>query len=154
MFERLTDRARRVLVLAQEEARILNHNGFGTEHILLGLIREGGGVAAKALETSNVHLCDVRKQVLANVEEGQLTSDGSIPFTSPAKSVMKFSRSEARMLGHKHIGTEHILLGLIRGGDSAAVQILVKLGVDPNKVRQQIIRILAGYQGDSDDGED
>jgi ATP-dependent Clp protease ATP-binding subunit ClpC len=156
MFERFTDRARRALALAQEEARTLNHNHFGTEHILVGLIREGGGVAAKALESSNIHLNDIRAQVMAivGVGEGQLTSNGSIPFTTHAKSVLEFSLSEALMLGHDYIDTEHILLGLIRGGEGVAVQVLVKLGADPNKVRQQVIRILAGYQGDGAGDED
>ncbi len=156
MFERFKDRARRVLVLGQEEARMLNHDYFGTEHILVGLIREGGGVAEKALEASNVHLDDVREQVLAivGVGEGQLASNGSIPFTTHAKSVLEFSLSESLMLGHEYIDTEHILLGLIRGGEGVAVQLLVRLGVDPNMVRHQVIRILAGYQGDGAGYED
>lgn len=153
MFERFMDRARRVLVLAQEEARMLNHDHFGTEHILVGLIREGGGVAAKALESSNVFLDDVREQVREIVGQGRLPANGSIPFTMHAKSVLEFSMSEAMMLGHDYIDTEHILLGLIRGGEGVAVQVLAKLGADPNAVRQQVIRILAGYQSDGVDDD-
>ena len=154
MFERFTDRARRVLVLAQDEARMLNHDHFGTEHILVGLIREGGGVAAKALESSNIYLDDVREQMQPIVERGQVTSNGSILFTSHAKSVLEFSLSEAMMLGHDYIDTEHILLGLIRGGEGVAMQVLVKLKADPNMVRQKVIQILAGYQGDGAGDED
>lgn len=149
MFERFTDRARRVLVLAQEEARMLDGDHFGTEHILLGLIREGGGVAAKALEASNISLHDVRKQVQLIDGQGTSATNGSIPFTAHAKRVLELSLSGALELGHQYIDTEHILLGLIRGGEGVAVQVLVKLGAEPNVVRQEVIRILAGY---SDDG--
>ncbi len=152
MFERFTDRARRVLVLAQEEARMLNHDQFGTEHILLGLIREGGGVAAKALEASNVSLDSVREQVQAIVGQGQLTSsNGSIPFTPHAKGVLEFSLSEAMQLGHDCIDTEHILLGLIRGGEGVAIQVLASLGADPDVIRQQVIQLLAARQDDRPD---
>lgn len=154
MFERFTYRARRVLVLAQDEARMLNHDHFGTEHILVGLIREGGGVAAKALESSNIYLDDVREQMQPIVERGTVTSNGSIPFTSHAKSVLEFSLSEAMMLGHDYIDTEHILLGLIRGGEGVAAQVLVKLSADPNMIRQKLIQILAGYQGEGAGDED
>ncbi len=151
MFERFTDRARRVVVLAQEEARVLNHDHFGTEHILLGLISEGGGVAAKAFESLGVSLEDVREQVQLIVGPGRRTSNGSIPFTAHAKAVLEFSLSEALQLGHDYIDTEHILLGLIRGGEGVGVQVLVKLGADPNVVRQRVIQLLAGYQGDGAD---
>ena len=148
MFEPFTDRARRVLVLAQEEARTLNDDHLGTEHILLGLIREGGGVAAKALESSNISLNSVREQVQLIVGQGKVAANGSIPFTTHAKRVLELSLSGALELGHKYIDTGHILLALIRGGEGVAVQVLVKLGADPKAVRQQVIRLLAGYQGD------
>lgn len=151
MFERFTDRARRVVVLAQEEARLLNHDHFGTEHILLGLISEGGGVAAKAFESLSISLEDVRDEVRLIIGPEQRTSNGHIPFTPHAKTVLELALSEALQLGHKYIGTEHLLLGLIRGGESVGMQVLVKLGADPNVVRQRVIQILSGYQGDGAD---
>ncbi len=147
MFERFTDRARRVVVLAQEEARMLNHNYIGTEHILLGLIHEGEGVAAKALESLGISLDAVRNQVEEIIGQGQQAPSGHIPFTPRAKKVLELSLREALQLGHNYIGTEHILLGLIREGEGVAAQVLVKLGADLNKVRQQVIQLLSGYQG-------
>ena len=147
MFERFTDRARRVVVLAQEEARMLNHNYIGTEHILLGLIHEGEGVAAKALESLGISLEGVRHQVEEIIGQGQSAPSGHIPFTPRAKKVLELSLREALQLGHNYIGTEHILLGLIREGEGVAAQVLVKLGADLNRVRQQVIQLLSGYQG-------
>ena len=147
MFERFTDRARRVVVLAQEEARMLNHNYIGTEHILLGLIHEGEGVAAKALESMGISLEGVRAQVEEIIGQGQQAPSGHIPFTPRAKKVLELSLREALQLGHNYIGTEHILLGLIREGEGVAAQVLVKLGADLNRVRQQVIQLLSVYQG-------
>ncbi|KRP31004.1 MAG: NDP-hexose 4-ketoreductase, partial [Actinobacteria bacterium BACL2 MAG-120507-bin38] len=147
MFERFTDRARRVVVLAQEEARMLNHNYIGTEHILLGLIHEGEGVAAKGLESLGISLEAVRSQVEEIIGQGQQAPSGHIPFTPRAKKVLELSLREALQLGHNYIGTEHILLGLIREGEGVAAQVLVKLGADLNRVRQQVIQLLSGYQG-------
>jgi ATP-dependent Clp protease ATP-binding subunit ClpC len=147
MFERFTDRARRVVVLAQEEARMLNHNYIGTEHILLGLIHEGEGVAAKALESLNISLEAVRSQVEEIIGQGQAAPTGHIPFTPRAKKVLELSLREALQLGHNYIGTEHILLGLIREGEGVAAQVLQKLGADLNRVRQQVIQLLSGYTG-------
>ena len=159
MFERFTDRARRVVVLAQEEARMLNHNYIGTEHILLGLIHEGEGVAAKALESLGISLEAVRRQVeevvgngravRLRVEEivgqGQAAPTGHIPFTPRAKKVLELSLREALQLGHNYIGTEHILLGLIREGEGVAAQVLQKLGADFGRVRQTVLQLLSGY---------
>ncbi|TMK23199.1 MAG: ATP-dependent Clp protease ATP-binding subunit [Actinobacteria bacterium] len=147
MFERFTDRARRVVVLAQEEARMLNHNYIGTEHILLGLIHEGEGVAAKALESLNISLEAVRQQVEEIIGQGQAAPTGHIPFTPRAKKVLELSLREALQLGHNYIGTEHILLGLIREGEGVAAQVLQKLGADLNRVRQTVIQLLSGYTG-------
>src|SRR5579864_607540 len=147
MFERFTDRARRVIVLAQEEARMLNHNYIGTEHILLGLVREGEGVAAEALESLEISLDAVRQQVEEIIGRGQEAPSGHIPFTPRAKKVLELSLRESLQLGHNYIGTEHILLGLIREGDGVAAQVLVRLGADLNRVLQQVIQLLHGYQG-------
>ena len=147
MFERFTDRARRVVVLAQEEARLLNHSYIGTEHILLGLIHEGEGVAAKALESLSISLEAVRNQVEEIIGQGGSSPSGHIPFTPRAKKVLELSLREALQLGHNYIGTEHILLGLIREGEGVAAQVLVKLGADLSRVRQQVIQLLSGYQG-------
>jgi ATP-dependent Clp protease ATP-binding subunit ClpA len=144
MFERFTDRARRVVVLAQEEARMLNHNYIGTEHILLGLAHEGEGVAAKALESLGISLDAVRQQVEEIIGQGQQALSGHIPFTPRAKEVLELSRREASQLGHNYIGTEHILLGLVREGDGVAAQVLVKLGADLKTVRQQVIQLIGG----------
>ncbi|HYU59003.1 MAG TPA: ATP-dependent Clp protease ATP-binding subunit [Actinomycetota bacterium] len=153
MFERFTDRARRVVVLAQEEARLLNHNYIGTEHILLGLIHEGEGVAAKALESLGISLEAVRQQVEEIIGQGQAAPTGHIPFTPRAKKVLELSLREALQLGHNYIGTEHILLGLIREGEGVAAQVLQKLGADLNRVRQQVIQLLSGYTGGKGEGQ-
>ncbi|WP_420437152.1 ATP-dependent Clp protease ATP-binding subunit [Candidatus Poriferisodalis sp.] len=147
MFERFTDRARRVVVLAQEEARLLNHNYIGTEHILLGLIHEGEGVAAQALESLGISLEAVRNQVEEIIGQGSSSPSGHIPFTPRAKKVLELSLREALQLGHNYIGTEHVLLGLIREGEGVAAQVLVKLGADLSKVRQEVIQQLSGYSG-------
>ena len=148
MFERFTDRARRVVVLAQEEARMLNHNYIGTEHVLLGLIHEGEGVAAKALESLGISLEAVRQQVEEIIGQGQQAPSGHIPFTPRAKKVLELSLREALQLGHNYIGTEHILLGLIREGEGVAAQVLVRLGADLNRVRQQVIQLVHGLVGE------
>ena len=153
MFERFTDRARRVVVLAQEEARLLNHNYIGTEHILLGLIHEGEGVAAKALESLGISLEAVRNQVEEIIGQGGSSPSGHIPFTPRAKKVLELSLREALQLGHNYIGTEHILLGLIREGEGVAAQVLVKLGADLSRVRQQVIQLLSGYSGSGSGSE-
>ena len=147
MFERFTDRARRVVVLAQEEARHLNHNYIGTEHILLGLIHESEGVAAQALETLDISLEAVRGEVTEIVGRGAEQPSGHIPFTPRAKKVLELSLREALGLGHNYIGTEHILLGLIREGQGVAAQVLVKLGASHDRVRQAVIQLLAGFAG-------
>ncbi len=150
MFERFTDRARRVVVLAQEEARLLNHNYIGTEHILLGLIHEGEGVAARALESLGISLERVREQVEEIIGKGGTLPSGHIPFTPRAKKVLELSLREALQLGHNYIGTEHILLGLIREGEGVAAQVLSKLGADLAKVRQHVIQLLSGYGSSGD----
>ena len=154
MFERFTDRARRVVVLAQEEARLLNHNYIGTEHILLGLIHEGEGVAAKGLESLGISLEAVRGQVEELIGQGASSPSGHIPFTPRAKKVLELSLREALQLGHNYIGTEHILLGLIREGEGVAAQVLVKLGADLSRVRQQVIQLLSGYSGSGQGSSD
>ena len=153
MFERFTDRARRVLVLAQEEARLLNHGFIGTEHILLGLIHEGDGLAAKALEQLGVSLEDVRAQVTEVIGLSGSVPMGSPPFTPRAKKVLELSLREALQLGHNYIGTEHILLGLVREGEGVAAQVLVSLGADLARVRQQVVQMLSGYQGKESIGQ-
>jgi hypothetical protein len=148
MFERFTDRARRVVVLAQEEARFLSHGYIGTEHILLGLIREDEGIAAKALNALNIELQTVRdrvREICGTGEEHQ--PEGHIPFTPRAKLVLELSLREALQLGHDYIGTEHILLGLVREGEGVAAQILVEQGADLNRVRQRVIGLLTGRLG-------
>ena len=144
MFERFTDRARRVVVLAQEEARLLNHNYIGTEHLLLGLIREGEGVAARVLEALGVTLAAVRQEVEGIIGRGQQPPVEHVPFTPRAKKVLELSLREALELGHEYIGTEHILLGLLREGNGVAAQILVQRGADFNRVRQEVLQLLAG----------
>jgi ATP-dependent Clp protease ATP-binding subunit ClpC len=146
MFQRFTDRARRVVVEAQEEARTFDHSYVGTEHILLGLIREGKGVGAKALESLGISLDIVRQQVQEIIGQGQHAPSGHIPFTPAAKKVLELALSESEALGHHYVGTEHILLGLIREGDGVAAQVLVRLGADLNRVRQQVIQLLHDYQ--------
>jgi hypothetical protein len=147
MFERFTSEARRVVVLAQQEARMLHHNYIGTEHILLGLIHQGDGVAAKALESLGISLEAVRQQVEEIIGQGQQAPSGHIPFTPRAKKVLELSLREALQLGHNYIGTEHILLGLIREGEGVAAKVMARLGADLNRVRQQVIQLLHGYQG-------
>ena len=142
------------MVLAQEEARMLNHNYIGTEHILLGLISEGEGVAAKALESLGIAVEGVRQQVEEVIGQGQQAPSGHIPFTPRAKKVLELSLREALQLGHNYIGTEHILLGLIREGEGVAAQVLVKLGADLNRVRQQVLQLLSGYQGSGYQGRE
>ena len=143
MFERFTDRARRVVVLAQEEARLLNHDHIGTEHILLGLIHEGEGVAYLALTELGISLDAVRAQVEAEIGQGSEAPGGHIPFTPRAKKVLELSLREALQLGHNYIGTEHILLGLIREGEGVAAQVLVGLGAGLDRVRGQVVQLLA-----------
>ena len=149
MFERFTDRARRVVVLAQEEARVLNHNYIGTEHILLGLLREGDGVAAKALESLGISLETVRQQVEGIIGQGQQAPSGHIPFTPRAKKVLELSLREALQLGHNYIGTEHILLGLIHEGHGVAAQVLVRLGAGLDRVRQQVVEMVTVQESES-----
>jgi ATP-dependent Clp protease ATP-binding subunit ClpC len=146
MFERFTDRARRVVVLSQEEARILDHDYIGTEHLLLGLIREGHGLAAKALESLGISLDSVRQQVEETVGRGRQAPSGHIPFTPQAKNVLRLALSESLALDHHYIGTEHILLGLMREGDGVAAQVLAQLGADLDQVRQQVRQLLRDYQ--------
>ena len=153
LFERFTDRARRVLVLAQEEARLLNHNFIGTEHILLGLIHEGEGVAAKALESLGISLEAVREKVEETIGPAGSATTGSPPFTPRAKKVLELSLREALQLGHNYIGTEHMLLGLVREGEGVAAQVLVSLGADLSRVRQQVIQLLSGYQSPPEGGK-
>jgi ATP-dependent Clp protease ATP-binding subunit ClpA len=141
VFEWFTDGARRVVVLAQEEARLLNHNYIGTEHLLLGLIHEDKGVAAKALESLDISLEAVRLQVEQIVGHGRDADSGHIPFTPAAKKALELSTREALQLGNKYIGTEHILLGLIREGEGVAAQVLVKLGADLSRTRQQVTQL-------------
>src|SRR5258705_2991549 len=147
MFERFTERARQTVVFAQEEAVQLNHDYIGTEHLLLGLLRESDGIAAQSLRRLGVGLSDVRDDVIAIIGRGGSATGGHIPFTPRAKKVLELSLREALQLGHNYIGTEHILLGLMREGEGVAAQVLVKLGADLNRVRQQVIQLLSGYQG-------
>jgi ATP-dependent Clp protease ATP-binding subunit ClpC len=148
MFERFTDRARRVVVLAQEEARMLNHGYIGTEHLLLGLIHEGEGVAAKALQALGIDLDAVRQEVKEVIGRGEQPPSGHIPFTPRAKKVLELSLRESTQLGHNYIGTEHILLGLVREGEGVAAEVLVKLGADLSRVRQQVIQLLQGHRAE------
>jgi ATP-dependent Clp protease ATP-binding subunit ClpC len=153
MFERFTDRGRRVVVLAQEEARMLNHNYLDTEHLLLGLLRESGGVAAKALQSLGIGLEAVRHQVVEIIGEGHQAPSGHIPFTPRVKKVLELSLREAQLLGHDYVSTEHLLLGLLREGDGVAVQVLVRLDANLNLVRQQVIGLLHGSgQQETDEG--
>ncbi len=148
MFERFTDRARRVIVLAQEEARTLQHNYIGTEHLLLGLIREGEGVAAKALASKGVTLDDTRKQVEEMIGKGNASPNGHIPFTPHARQVLELSLREALQLGHSYIGTEHILLGLIHEGEGVGTQVLIKMDVNLGELRSATIDLIRGNSGD------
>jgi ATP-dependent Clp protease ATP-binding subunit ClpC len=146
MFERFTDRARRAMALAQEEAQ-RHHSGVGTEHLLLGLIQEGEGVAAKALEALGISLESVSQQVQEIIGPAKPPPSGHSRFSPRARQVLKLSLREALQLGHHYIGTEHLLLGLMREGEGVAAQVLVKLGADLGGVRQQVIQLLQGYQG-------
>jgi ATP-dependent Clp protease ATP-binding subunit ClpC len=146
MSMRFTDRARQVVVAAQDEARTLNHDYIGPEHLLLGLVHDGGGVAAKVLDSLAITLEAVREQVRAAIGQGQQAPSGHIPFTPEAKQVMKLSQVEALRLGHNYIGTEHMLLGLIREGDGVAAQVLVALGADLTRVRRQVTQVLHGHR--------
>ena len=149
MFERFTDRARRVVVLAQDEARRLNHDYIGTEHLLLGLIHEGEGVAAKALDSLGIRLEAVRQQVEEIIGQGKGMPAGHIPFTPRAKKVLELSLREAMDLGHNYIGTEHMLLGLIREGEGVAARVLVTLGADLDRVRDRVVELLRGGKGEA-----
>ena len=153
MFERFTDRARRVIVLAQEEARSLQHNYIGTEHILLGLIREGEGIAAKALNAKGVELDNTRKQIKEMIGTGTVSPSGHIPFTPHAKQVLELSLREALQLGHSYIGTEHILLGLIREGEGVGTQVLIKMEVDLGDLRSTAMDLIRGNSGLPEDGQ-
>jgi hypothetical protein len=146
VFERFTDRARRVLVLAQEEARLLNHSFIGTEHILLGLIAEREGVAAKALQDLGISLEAVREKVEETIGMGGTAPSGSPPFTPRAKKVLELALRETMQLGHGYIGTEHLLLGLVREGEGVAPQVLVSLGADLGRVRREVIKLISGGQ--------
>ncbi len=148
MFERFTDRARRVVVLAQEEARMLDHNYIGTEHILLGIVHLGEGAAAKALDSLGISLDGARQQVEEIIGRGKHAPSGHIPFTPRAKKVLELSLRESLQLGNDYIGTEHILLGLLREGEGVAAQVLVRLGADLNRVRQQVILVVEEQQGE------
>ena len=151
MFERFTERARRVVVLAQEEAGMLNHNYIGTEHILLGLIHEGEGVAAKALESLGISLEAVRQQVQEIIGQGQSAPTGHIPFTPRAKKVLELSMREALQLGHDDIGTEHILLGLVREGEGVGAQVLLGSGVSLERVRGEVVTLLGSLAGEAEE---
>ena len=146
VFERFTDRARRVLVLAQEEARLLNHSFIGTEHILLGLIGEGDGLAAQALSTLGITPEAVRRKVEETIGMAGTAPSGSPPFTPRAKKVLELSLREALQLGHSYIGTEHILLGLVREGEGVAATVLVGLGADLGRVRHEVVRLISGHE--------
>jgi ATP-dependent Clp protease ATP-binding subunit ClpA len=143
VFERFTDQARRAVVMAQEESRMLEHNCIDTEHLLLGLAHEGEGVAAKALESMGISLQVVRQQVIEMVGEVKTQrTGGHIPFTPRAKKAIELSLREANDLGHSYIGTEHLLLGLVREGEGVAAQVLIKLGADRARVREEVVRLL------------
>jgi ATP-dependent Clp protease ATP-binding subunit ClpC len=146
MFERFTDRARRVVVLAQAEARALEHDHVGTEHVLLGLVHEGRGVAAKALESLGIGLETVRQRVEEVAGRGEQAPSGRIPFTAEAKQALKLSLSESRALGHHYIGTEHLLLALLQQAESVPAQVLSGLGADLDGVREQVVRLLDEYR--------
>ena len=146
MFERFTDRARRVVVQAQDEARTLNHDFIGTEHLLLGLVGEGKGAAVAALESLGISLEAVRQRVEDIVPPGEHARPGQIPFTPRAKKVLELSLSEAKLLGHRYVGTEHILLGLLREGEGVAAQVLTALGADLGGTRERVVQMLAEYQ--------
>jgi ATP-dependent Clp protease ATP-binding subunit ClpC len=146
VFERFTDRARRVVVVAQEEARLLGHNYIGTEHILLGIVHEAEGIGARALTAMGVELASVRGLVEEIVGRGGTEPAGHIPFTPRAKKALELSLRESMQLGHNYIGTEHILLGLLREGEGVAAQVLVRLGADLSRVRQGVVEFLSGKE--------
>ena len=152
MFERFTDRAQRVVVLAQEEARMLNHDHLGTEHLLLGIVHEGEGVATRVLESLEIGLAAVRQQTEAMIGRGEQAPPGNIPFTPRAKKALELALRESKLLGHDYIGTEHILLGLVREGEGVAARVLAGLGADLNRVRQQVIQLLHGWAGEGGAG--
>jgi ATP-dependent Clp protease ATP-binding subunit ClpC len=149
VFERFTERARQVIVLAQDEARALKHNYIGTEHLLLGLLREEEGLAARVLESFEITVEEVRAQVARIVGQGDEVTGGQIPFTPRSKKILELSLREAISLGHNYIGTEHILLGLMREGEGVAVQILLDLGAGPSTVRDELLRMLSGARGET-----
>lgn len=151
MFEKFTEQSRRVLVLGQEEARVRNDDHLGTEHLLVGLILEGEGVASKAFNSLGISLNAVRAEIQVMAGQRPRTTAGSIPFTQHAKAVLELALSESVLLGHNYIGTEHLVLGMIRGGKGVALQVLETLEVSPNQVRQRVIQLLAGYQDDAPD---
>jgi ATP-dependent Clp protease ATP-binding subunit ClpA len=153
MFERFTERARQVVVLAQDEARALRHNYIGTEHILLGLLREEEGVAARVLESLDITVEEVRAMVASIVGQGEEVTPGQIPFTPRAKKVLELSLREALSLGHNYIGTEHVLLGLARENEGVAARVLLDLDADAEKIRDEVIRMLSGRSGRSDPGD-
>jgi ATP-dependent Clp protease ATP-binding subunit ClpC len=152
MFEKFSDRARRVVVLSQEEARLLNHNYIGTEHILLGLVHEDEGVAAGALESLNIRLDAVRREVEEIIGQGDSPPSEHIPFTPRAKKVLELSLREAIQLGHNYIGTEHVLLGLLREGEGVACQVLVNLGASLPQVRARVLQLVAESAGERPSG--
>lgn len=152
MFERFTDRARRVVVLAQEEARFLKHDYIGTEHLLLGLVHDGEGIAAQALDGLGVDLQDVREQVTSIVGRRRRSPTGHMAFTPRAKKIMELALRESLQLGHNYIGTEHILLALVREGEGVAAQVLQRLGADLPNVREQVMHVLSGYRGEAVEG--
>jgi len=154
MFERFTDRARRVIVLAQEEARMLSHGYIGTEHLLLGLIHEGGGVSGAALESLSITLDDARAQVVSIVPRGQEPLSGHIPFTPRAKKILELSLREALDLGHGSIGPEHILLGIVREGQGVANQVLANLGADGPGVRAAVMRFIEAGEAEAEAEEE
>jgi ATP-dependent Clp protease ATP-binding subunit ClpA len=148
MFERFTERARQVVVMAQDEARALNHNYIGTEHLLLGLLREQEGIAARVLESLHVTIEEVRAQVARIVGPGEEVTTGQIPFTPRAKRVLELGLREALSLGHNYIGTEHLLLGIARENDGVAARILLDLGIDSEAIRNEVVRVLSGASVD------
>jgi ATP-dependent Clp protease ATP-binding subunit ClpC len=147
LFERFTERARQVVVLAQDEARALKHNYIGTEHILLGLLREEEGLAARVLESLDITVEEVRAQVARIVGQGDEVTTGMIPFTPRAKKVLELSLREALALGHNYIGTEHVLLGLAREGQGVAMRILLDFGADGDRIRREVMEFLSGVRG-------
>jgi ATP-dependent Clp protease ATP-binding subunit ClpC len=153
VFQQFTERARRVFVLAQEEARLLNHSFIGTPHLLLGLIHEGDGVAAKALDSLGVSFQAARAKVVETIGKGGTAPSGSLPFTERSKNVLELAMREANQLGHNYIGTEHLLLGLVCEGEGVGAQILISLGAEPSRVRQRVIEVMSEYSGNVGAGD-